>query len=134
MKFTSWFQQDAKLMTMTKFVVKLGDEIIGYSELEYGDPSMGCAEGKLVPTAAYSSIQQYCIEHSPEWEPIPSLAVCLPDGSAIECSGGIQIWDLSAVGETGLRIAICGIPHPLYAELFPSHMAEYHKRWSSDSK
>src|SRR6476659_6431560 len=115
-------------MTQMKFVVKLGSEIIGFSDLEYGDPSMGCASGRFVTTPSYFSIQQYCIEHSPDWEAIPSLAVYLPDGTPIECCGGIQIIDLSPdMGAAGIEISICGVNHPPYADLFPEHWAEHQK-------
>jgi hypothetical protein len=42
-----------------RFEVKLGNEIIGFSELEGGDPPMGVASGRFVPTPAYTSIQPY---------------------------------------------------------------------------
>ncbi len=45
-----------------RFEVKLGSEIIGFSELERGDPPMGVASGRFVPTPAYASIQSYCIK------------------------------------------------------------------------
>src|SRR5215470_17715926 len=42
-----------------RFIVKLGKEIVGFSELESGDPPMGEAFGRFVPTAAYKSIQKH---------------------------------------------------------------------------
>lgn len=38
-----------------RFESKLREEIIGYSDLEFGDPPMGVAGGLLVPTGAYQS-------------------------------------------------------------------------------
>ena len=107
-----------------KFIVKLGDEIIGSSEFEYGDPSMGCASGRFLEAPGYATIKQYCIDHSPDWVPIPGLMVSTPDGTTIECVGGIQIMD---IGEEYREISICGITHPPYAQLFPEHWAEHYK-------
>jgi len=50
-----------------KFEVKLGDKVIGYSDLEGGDPPMGVASGRFMPTSEYASIQQYCVEHRECW-------------------------------------------------------------------
>lgn len=47
--------------------VKLESEVIGFSELENGDPPMGVASGRLIPTLASASIQPYCIEHRDHW-------------------------------------------------------------------
>jgi hypothetical protein len=55
------------------FLVKIGNEVIGSSELESGDPPMGVASGRLVPTPAYASIQRYRIEHREHWVNIPRL-------------------------------------------------------------
>ena len=114
-------------MTEMKFVVKLGSEIIGFSDLEFGDPSMGCASGLFKPAPAYSAIQQYCIENSPD-AMIPSLTISLPDGTCLESSGGIQITDVSPdLGDEGIEISILGIHNPPFAELFPQHMEAHYK-------
>ena len=89
---------------------------------------MGCASGRFIPTPAYALIQQYCAEHFDNWVPPASLTVSLPDGTPIECSGGIQIEDPGAdFGEGLVQISICGVHSPPYAELFPQHMEAHHK-------
>jgi len=96
-----------------RFEVKLGNEIIGFSELEGGDAPMGVAGGRLLPTPAYTSIQPYCIEHRDRWVPIPRLMISVVDGAPIECSGGIQIIDFSPeLGDAGLEIHLSGVPYP----------------------
>jgi hypothetical protein len=113
-----------------RFQVKIGDEIIGFSELEGGDPPMGVASGRFFPTAAYSSIQPYCIQHRDSWMSIPELTVCVLGDVSIECSGGVQIVDLSAaLGEAGIAIYLNGVPYPRYEELFPHHVEAYRKKF-----
>jgi len=114
-----------------RFEVKLGNEIIGFSELEGGDPPMGVASGRFVPTPAYTSIQPHCIEHREHWLSIPELMVGLAGGVPIECGGGVQIVDFSPeLGEAGIEISLLGVPYPLYAELFPHHVEAYKNRFT----
>jgi len=89
---------------------------------QIGDPSMGCAYGKFVPTAAYRAIQQHCVQHREKWEPIPGLTV-EASGVTLECSGGFQIVDYSAeMGSEGIQLHLLGITTPKYAELFPDDL------------
>jgi len=91
-----------------RFEVKLGNEVVGFSELEGGDAPMGVALGRLTPTPAYASIQPYCIEHRDHWVNISGLTVETPSGVPIECSGGIQIIDFSPeLGDAGIEIHNC---------------------------
>jgi hypothetical protein len=113
-----------------RFEVKVGSEIIGFSELEGGDAPMGVAFGRLVPTPAYISIQPYCIQHRDHWKFIPGLTVQEPGGVPIECSGGIQIVDFSPeLGEEGIQIHLLGVTSPPYDELFAHHVEAYNKRF-----
>lgn len=113
-----------------RFEVRLGDETIGFTELEAGDPPMGVAFGRFVPNDSYSSIQRYCIEHRDNWAPIPELSVALPGGATIECSGSVQIIDLSPeLGDAGIEIHLNGVTNPSYGELFPDHMEAYNSRF-----
>jgi hypothetical protein len=110
-----------------RFEVKLGNDIIGFTELEAGDAPMGVACGRFVPTPAYASIQSYCKEHRESWAPIPELSIAVTGSSLpIECSGTITVEDCSVeLGE--IEISIHGVPYPLYAELFPNHVESYKK-------
>jgi len=113
-----------------RFEVKLGNEIIGFSELEGGDAPMGVAGGRLLPTPAYTSIQRYCIEHRDCWVSLPGLTVSEVGCAPIECSGGVQITDFSPeLGEAGIEVHIQGVPYPCYAELFPHHVETYKKQF-----
>jgi hypothetical protein len=106
-----------------RFAVKLGTEVVGSSVIDSGDPSMGCAYGKFVPTAAYGAIQQHCIRCRENWEPIPGLRVEEARGIALECSGGFQIADFSPeLGSEGIELHLLGITVPPCAELFPDDL------------
>jgi hypothetical protein len=113
-----------------RFEVKLGNEVVGFSELEGGDAPMGVAGGRFFPTPVYSSIQPYCINNREHWVPIPELTVGLAGGVPIQCSGGIQIIDLSPeLGEGGIEIHLNGVTDPPYGELFPHHVEAYKKQF-----
>jgi hypothetical protein len=113
-----------------RFEIKLGSEIIGFSELEGGDPSMGVASGRFVPTPAYAFIHPYCVKRREHWVSIPGLTVWVAGGAPIECSGGIQIIDFSPeLGEAGIEVLLNGVTNPPYAELFRHHVEAYKKRF-----
>ena len=132
-----WFRQlsianffEVRCHSRMRFEVKLRGEVIGFSELEGGDPPMGVAFGRLLPTPAYTSIRPYCIEHRDYWKLIPELTVQESGGVPIECSGGVQIIDFSPeLGEEGIQVHVNGIPYPLYGELFPQHVALYREQF-----
>jgi hypothetical protein len=108
-----------------RFTVKLNGEEMGFSVIESGDPSMGCAYGRFIPPPAYCAIQQHCIRHREKWEPVLSLSV-EASGAVVECSGRFQIVDYSPeFGSEGIQIHLLGISAfsvPPYAELFPGHL------------
>jgi hypothetical protein len=121
------------LLDTMRFEVKLGNAVVGFSELEGGDAPMGIALGRLFPTPAYSSIQPYCINHRERWAAIPELTVGLVGGAPIQCSGGIQIIDFSPeLGEAGIQIHLNGVTNPPYSELFPHHVEAYKKQFRPD--
>jgi hypothetical protein len=111
-----------------RFVVKVGNDIVGFSELEGGDPPMGMACGRFFPTEAYKSIQQHC---NPEaLQPIPNITVEDEGGRPIEHSGPVQVLDFGPeYGEEGIQVSVDGIPYPLYGELFPQHVAVYRNQF-----
>jgi hypothetical protein len=113
-----------------RFAVKLGTDVIGFSELEGGDPPMGVAYGRFIPTPAYGSIRQYCIERRDKGVSIAGLAVETAEGVPIECSLGTLIIDLSPdLGESGIQIFLNGVVSPSYGELFPQHVEAYRKQF-----
>jgi hypothetical protein len=106
-----------------RFTVKLGAQVVGSSVIGSGDPSMGCAYGKFVPTPAYGAIQQHCIRCREKWEPVPGLSVEEARGTPLECDGGFQIVDFSPeLGSEGIELHLLGITTPPYADLFPDDL------------
>jgi hypothetical protein len=117
-------------LQMPRFEIHSDGVLVGYSDLEGGDPPMGVAGGKFMPVRAYDQIRSFtCL--SPSQRQIPSqeclkLVVRDSGGREIPSSGGIQITDYSAeLGPEGLVVEVLGIGYPLYEELFPEHVAAY---------
>lgn len=109
---------------MMRFEIRLGNEVVGFSELEAGDAPMGVAGGRFWPTPAYSSIQRHCLEHRDSWVPIPELTVSFTGGEPIECGSGVVIEDYSPE-LSEIQFEVSGMPYPLYGELFPQHVQAY---------
>jgi len=63
-----------------RFEIKLGSEIIGFSELEGGDSPMCVVSGRFVPPPAYASIHPYCVKHREHWVSIPALMAWVAGG------------------------------------------------------
>jgi hypothetical protein len=105
---------------MPRFEILADGAVIGHSELEVGDPSMGVAAGKFLPTTAYLGIQPSVVAARESSQAFLSLGVRLVGGAWIPAQGGVQILDYSAeLGTDGLEIEVLGIGFPLYEELFP---------------
>ena len=120
---------------MSRFGIYSGSTIIGYSELEGGDPPMGCAAGRFLPLPNYSSVKASCRidPHSENVSPQEHLAlsVRLVGGDVIPAQGGVHIFDYSNQLEgDAIEVHVDGIPYPLYEELFPEHVAAYKRQFS----
>jgi hypothetical protein len=120
---------------MGRFVIYSGSTIIGYSELEGGDPPMGCAAGRLLPLPSYSSVKESC-RIDPDSANVNSqehlaLSVRLVGGDVVPTQGGVHILDYSDDLDGGaIEVHVDGIPYPLYEELFPEHVAAYKRQFS----
>ena len=113
---------------MHRFEVYSGSVLVGWTELERGDPPMGCADGRLFPSAAYNEIQHSVIGVSEADQAHLQLSVRLADGGeTLEPVGGVGLIDVSAeLGDAeGLCVCVYGVAHPRYAQLFPQHVAAY---------
>ncbi|MBD8900441.1 hypothetical protein [Rhodanobacter sp. DHG33] len=115
---------------MTQFHIYSGEQLIGQSELEFGDPPMGVAFGKFTPTPAYANIQSQVISLTGKNQASLHLSACLHSGEALEAVGGVCIADYSAeFGEDGLEVSVLGISSPVYEHLFPHHVAAYERQF-----
>ena len=105
---------------MTSYSVYSGSVLIGHSDLELGDSSMGVALGKFRPTSAYAAVRGACISAlgTGAWDAL-DLALRTSDGLDIPAQGGVMILDGVELDETELEVQAAGISHPLYAQVFP---------------
>jgi hypothetical protein len=115
------------------FLIYSGDTLIGRSALEGGDPPMGVASGKFVPTDAYTSFrsQMLCAKDGggksrSDIRILSSLSAETADGVLVVCSGGVEVLEYIDQDETfGIEVFCLGIGYPTYAELFPHHVKAY---------
>jgi hypothetical protein len=105
---------------MPRFEILAGSVVIGHSELEHVDPSMGVAGGKFLPSPAYARIQASVVAARESSQAHLSLVARLVGGRELPAQGGVWIGDYSAeLGAEEIEVEVLGIGHPLYAELFP---------------
>jgi hypothetical protein len=110
---------------MPRFSIYSGPLLVGWSELETGDPPMGVAEGKFIPTADYAKIQARVVDSSQSGKGDLQLIV-RREGEELQAQGGVHITDYSAeLGADGLQVSVLGIVRPPYESLFPEHVAAY---------
>jgi hypothetical protein len=97
--------------------------VIGWSELEKGDPPMGVAAGQMHPTAAYSSAQAKMSEIE--------LRV-RPEGEAFfEPAGGVYLEDYSKdLGPQGIEVSVLGLDAEIYERYFPMHVRAYEEQFN----
>jgi hypothetical protein len=97
-----------------KYEVFSGDVMIGWSELEAGDPPMGVAFGVFHPSDSYRAREAQGLRVRPEgcafFEPV----------------AGVHIEDYSAdLGADGMEISVLGIDGDTYRRFFPMHVKAY---------
>jgi hypothetical protein len=74
-----------------RFEVKLGEQVIGYSDLEHhGDRSMGGASGRFVPGPAYAAVRPRFLELVSNWVPMPDLTLWLAGGAQWNALVGLR--------------------------------------------
>ena len=114
---------------MASYSVFAGNELVGTSDLEAGDPPMGVAFGKFRATPAYSRIRSSCIAAlaNGQWDPL-GLSVKTQDGKPLPSQGGVMILDSPEIQPSEVEVHVAGIPYPLYEELFPWHVEAYRDR------
>ncbi|HEX7687942.1 MAG TPA: hypothetical protein VF453_09555 [Burkholderiaceae bacterium] len=114
-----------------RFAVFSGDTLVGHSALEFGDPPMGVAFGKFIPTEGYRLIQDECRMIHTDQAAL-ALTARTSAGDKLPCSG-VSVLDYAAHADVGdepyVEATVLGIPDPLYGELFPAHVAAYEKQF-----
>ena len=126
------FDVDITLALMKRFEVLAGQTVVGHSDLELGDPPMGVAGGLFVPLPEYDEIRSLCIAARESSQEHIGLSVRVPGAEALPTQGGVQILDYgSELGAEGMEVHACGIPYPLYGELFAQHVAAYDQQFGA---
>jgi hypothetical protein len=117
---------------MSRFEVFSGTTLIGYSDLESGDPPMGVALGRFTPLPSYASIKKAVVAARERDQSDLCLSVRASNGLILPAQNGVQILDFSAeLGAEELEVHVVGIGYPLYQELFPSHVKTYENQFKN---
>jgi hypothetical protein len=104
---------------MSEYKIYSRGTLVGTTMLEYGDPPMGVAFGRLIPTEAYATIKATCVANHHDQSDL-QLSAEKPRGEVIQCAG---VGILEGGGD--IEVNVLGISAPSYAELFPHHVAQY---------
>jgi hypothetical protein len=118
------------------YKIVLGDQVIGMTNLEKSDASMGVVFGEIISSEVivdYDFIKSYCQKNDIELtndypmdrlistRTINSLKVISPEGIEIKGLGN----QISAMDGEPFEVIIEGIAYPFYGEEFPHHVKEY---------
>jgi hypothetical protein len=117
------------------YTIILEENIIGTTELEKADASMGVAFGKINFNnikSGFDFFKEYCEKNKIEFEYypedkliltryIPSLKIIDENKSEIIGMGNY----INGMDSDIYEINIFGIPYPFYEEEFPKHVEEY---------
>lgn len=113
------------------FAIYAGDALVGHSALECGDSPMGVAYGLFIAADGYDAVRHECRTNHADQSGL-ALSARTPAGNPLPCIA-VAVLDYSDQAAEGqpayVEAAVLGIPHPLYAELFPEHVAAYAQRF-----
>ena len=129
---------------MTEYRVYAGDSLVGYSNLEKGDPPMGVAFGWMTVTSQYAQIadairvsSERIFGDAPRHEnmlpaestaEIPPIKVQTPDGEYLEAVSALILDYEIELGRYKPEVQVLGIPSEMYSRLFPHHWKTYLER------
>lgn len=104
---------------MASYSVFFGSALIGHSDLEMHDPSMGVAIGKFRATPEYATHRNACIaawaDRSQERK---GLRVETSDGQVLPAQGGVMLLDAVGMPLREVQIDVAGIPSPFHERVF----------------
>src|SRR5258707_203553 len=102
---------------MARFQVLANGVLIGHSELESGDPPMGVAEGRFLPSPSYAAIQPSVVATRYGSQAHLMLSVRSSNGTHIPAQGGVQILDYSGeLTAEEIEVHVLGVGYPAYEE------------------
>jgi hypothetical protein len=99
---------------MYRFELYSGAILIGWSNLEAGDPPMGVAFGTFIASPAFEAMRSTATD---------DLGNRVFRDVTVQCADG----EIPNEGE----VAIYGIPYPLYETFFPERVEEYRRMLSA---
>ena len=103
--------------------------VVGTTWFETGDPPMGVASGRLVPTPAYASIRPVVLLAEQAEAPGLRLRARAHTGEYLEPCSHVYITDYSdELGADGLEVAILGLEP--YEKFFLHHREAYERQWA----
>jgi hypothetical protein len=104
---------------VTSYSVFFGSTLIGHSDLEMHDPSMGVAIGKFRPTPEYATLRNACIaawaDRSQERK---GLRVETSEGEVLPAQGGVMLHDAVEMPLDEVEVEVAGIPAPFHEKVF----------------
>jgi hypothetical protein len=108
---------------MHRFRVLANGDVIGTTNLEFGDPPMGVAFGVFFPNERYAPFR----DATPLLETgVRAVSLQAPDDTIVPAQVGAYIRDVEVEpGERELEVEALGIPYPQYDDLFPEHVRAY---------
>ncbi len=118
----------------------LENTLIGKTELEFGDPTMGVVFGKIDfinINSVYDMFKEYCEKNEIEFEfdsedkfittrYIPKLKIIDDENTEIVGFGNY----VCGIESDSFDIYVEGIPYPFYEEKFPNHIEDYKNKFS----
>ena len=126
-------------------------ELIGWAELIYTDPPMGCVHGPFYPNDNYKKIPPVIREHHLYDGTLGGidhkrlmeldakihamrLVAVTEEGEILEPVGGVHFVDFSAeLDEQPYRLDILGLSHDVFDRLFPTARQAYIDHFSTKS-
>ena len=105
---------------MPPYSVFLGSTLIGHSDLEMHDASMGVAIGGFRPTPEYAAVRSVCIT---AWvgrsQERLGLRIETSDGETIPALGGVMLLDAEGFPLSEVQVEVAGIPASFHDRVFP---------------
>ncbi len=130
-------------MTTKRYSILLDDKIIGTTELEKADASMGVVFGNVTfnnIVSGYNFLRTYCLSNNIEiitdypedklieTTNIPNLKVINRNGIEIKGQGT----SISGMDSDIFEITIPGVSYPFFEEEFPHHVKAYNDQFKGN--
>ena len=114
-------------VNIDRYKIFYDDQFVGESRLEYGDPPMGIALGKFIPSSGFMEIRKTLdvtlAQDHRRWE---GFYIQTADGKTLQCESGVVIIEYGdAESPFEIEVTCLGIPAPTYEHLFPHHIETY---------